>query len=55
MCGMHLNAIISIAAMWAVVRSRWLHDLFSGPMSYNWLVGSIGLAAAVGMTIKVLS
>ena len=54
MCGMHFSAIVSIVAMWLAVRSRWVHDLFSGSDPYNWLLGSIGLAAAIGMAIRVL-
>ena len=52
-CGMHLSAIVSILAMWLVVRSNWLHDLFCG-IGYNWLVGSAGTAAVVGMAIGIL-
>jgi len=47
-------AIVSTVAMWLVARSSWLHDLFSGGDPYNWLLGSIGLAAVVGMTIRIL-
>jgi hypothetical protein len=54
MSAMHLSAVVSMIAMWLVVRSRWLHDLFSGSDSYNWLLGSIGLAAVVGMVIRIL-
>ena len=54
MCEMHLAAVISILAMWLIVRLRWLHDLFSGSDPYNWLLGSIGLAAVVGMAIRVI-
>jgi len=54
MGGMHLIAVVSIFAMWLVVRLRWLHDLLSGSDSYNWLLGSIGLAAVVGMAIRIL-
>ncbi len=54
MYGMHLSAIVSIIAMWVVVRSRWLHDLFAGSKPYNWLLGSIGLAAVVGMAIRII-
>jgi hypothetical protein len=54
MCGMHFGAIVSVVAMWLVVRSRLLHYLFSGSDPYNWLLGSIGLAAGIGMAIRVL-
>jgi hypothetical protein len=54
MCGMHPIAVVSIVAMWLIVRSRWLHDLFAGSGPYNWLLGSIGLAAVVGMAVRIL-
>jgi hypothetical protein len=50
----HLKAIITILSMWLIIRSNWLHDLFAGSDPYNWLIGAVGTAAAVGGLLRLV-
>jgi hypothetical protein len=48
------KAITTILAMWLIIRSNWLHDLFAGSDPYNWLIGVIGTAAVVGGLLRIV-
>jgi len=50
---LHLKPIIIILAMWLIIRSNWLHDLFAGSDAYNWLIGAVGAAAAIGAVLRI--
>jgi hypothetical protein len=50
---LHLKAVVTILAMWLVIRSGWLHDLFGGSDPYNWLIGAVGTAALIGGVLRI--
>ncbi len=51
---LYFNGVITIVAMWLIIRSNWMHDLFAGSHPYNWLIGAIGTAALIGSLLHLL-
>ena len=51
---LYVKPIITILAMWLIIRSNWLHDLFAGSDAYNWLIGAVGTAAVIGAVLRTI-